>query len=196
MLWQETIERHEQRRNDIERPILEPHEIGLPPEELHARLGQSSVIELSPAKIEPQPGAARVMNFPSRAAPRLRLDPRATDPAAALGAFLETFTGRVLLAAESAGRRELLLQLLNARGIAVEQVAGWHEFLRATGRIALAVSPTAQALVLESPPLAVVTEELIFGARNRRARGGAPNAIGGDPQGAHRPAPRFACGAR
>jgi len=170
MLWQETIERYEQRRHDVERPILAPHEIGLPPEELHERLSQVSVIELSPARAEPQAGSPPTMNFPSRAPPRLRIDPRAADPAAALGDFLSAFGGRVLLAAESAGRREILLQLLHARDVAVEQVAGWQEFLESAGRLALTVSPAASALLLESPPLALVTEELIFGERAQQAR--------------------------
>jgi transcription-repair coupling factor (superfamily II helicase) len=169
-VWQEANERYEQRRHDLERPVLEPREIVLPPEELQSRLGAVPVVELSSAKIEPQPDTAPGMNFPSRAPPRLRLDPRATDPAASLGDFLTTFRGRVLLAAESAGRREILLQLLRARDIAVEQAADWREFVHGAAPVALTVSAAANALLLDSPPLAIVTEELIFGERAQQAR--------------------------
>jgi len=169
-VWQEVIDRHEQRRHDIERPVLAPHEIGLSPDELRQHLERLPVVELTPAKVEARPGAQPTLNFPSRAPPRLRVDPRAAEPAAALGDFLDSFAGRVLLAAESAGRREILLQILAARGIAVEQVAGWQEFLQSPGRVALTVSPAASALLLESPPLALITEELIFGERAQQAR--------------------------
>ena len=47
----------------------------------------------------------------------MRVDPRAEQPAAELAAHIESTPGRVLLAAESAGRRELLLELLRGRGV-------------------------------------------------------------------------------
>ena len=169
-LWQETNERYEQRRHDIERPVLAPHEIGVPPEELREHLERVPMVDLTPTKAEPQAGSHPNANFPSHAPPRLRVDPRAADPGAALGDFLGTFAGRVLLVAESAGRREILLQMLQARAVDVELVGGWHEFLHAKGRIALTVSPAANALLLESPPLALITEELIFGERAQQAR--------------------------
>ena len=46
-------------------------------------------------------------------------------------AFLHGFAGRALLAAESAGRREILLELLRGRGIEATQFEDWHAF---TGR--------------------------------------------------------------
>ena len=58
-----------------------------------------------------------MQNFPSAAPAAVRIDPRAEQPAAELAAHLASAEGRVLLAAESAGRRELLLDLLRARGI-------------------------------------------------------------------------------
>ncbi len=100
-VWQETTERFEQRRHDVERPVLEPREISLPPGELRESVGRFPVVEVSTAKVELQAQVGPAANFPTRAPPHLRVDPRAPEPAAALGEFLRSFEGRVLLAAES-----------------------------------------------------------------------------------------------
>ncbi len=170
-VWQETIERFDQRRHDIERPVLEPREISLPPEELRAAVERLPVVEVWTIKVDPQPQAPlAAVNFPARAPPRLRIDPRAAEPAAALGEFLNGFEGRVLLAAESAGRREVLLHMLRARRVDVAIVDDWRQFASADTKIALSVAPAANALLLESPHLALITEELIFGERAQQVR--------------------------
>ena len=169
-VWQETVERFEQRRHDLERPVLAPLEIILQPAELRASIGRLPVVEVSTTKVDVSAVAVPAVNFPTRAPPLLRIDPRATEPAAALGEFLKSFAGRVLLAAESAGRREVLLQVLRARQIDVAIVDDWRQFATGDMRVALSVSSAANAMLLESPPLALVTEELIFGERAQQAR--------------------------
>ena len=169
-VWQETVERFEQRRHDVERPVLEPGEISLPPNEVRTSVARFAVIEVSSAKVELRAHHGAAANFPTRAPPQLRVDPRAVEPAAALGEFLTTFEGRVLLAAESAGRREVLLQILRARKVDVAIVDDWWQFTSGDMKIALSVSSAANALLLDSPPLALITEELIFGERAQQAR--------------------------
>ena len=169
-VWQETTERFEQRRHDVERPVLEPREISLPPVELRSAVARFPRVEVSSAKLELSAQSAPAANFPTRAPPHLRVDPRAAEPAAALGEFLKTFEGRVLLAAESAGRREVLLQVLRARQVDVAIVDDWRQFASGDLRVALTVSSAANALLLEQPPLALITEELIFGERAQQAR--------------------------
>ena len=168
LLWNEIIERYEQRRHDVERPVLAPHEIFMQPEELLTRVGATRRIAVSPHKVEGD-GAADT-NFSSRLPPTLRLARQAEDPGAALQNFLASFAGRALLAAESAGRREILLELLRGRGIEPTQFEDWHTFLAGTARVGLTVSPSAGALLLENPPLALITEEQIYGERAQQAR--------------------------
>src|SRR5262245_22388481 len=103
VLWQDIVERYEQRRHDAERPLLSPPEIFLTPEELHERVGRADRVALGRVKLEAAGTDPNVMNFPTHAPPRLRVDPRAAEPAAALVHFLRDFEGRVLLAAESTG---------------------------------------------------------------------------------------------
>ena len=78
---------------------------------------------------------------------------------------------RVLLAAESAGRRELLLELLRPYRAAVKVVANWQEFLDAgDAHIAVAVAPIASGVTLRDPPITIYAEEQLFGERARQER--------------------------
>ncbi|HEY7378208.1 MAG TPA: transcription-repair coupling factor [Steroidobacteraceae bacterium] len=169
ILWNEIVERYEQRRHDVERPVLAPAEIFLQPEELLARIDAARLIEISPHKVDPTTGGAGV-NLPSRLPPSLRLAMQADNPGAALQTFLAQFAGRVLLAAESAGRREILLQLLIGRGIEPTLFDGWQAFTSGAARVGLTVSSSAGALLLDVPPIALITEEQIFGERAQQAR--------------------------
>jgi transcription-repair coupling factor (superfamily II helicase) len=170
LLWNDIVERYEQRRHDTERPVLAPEEIFLQPEEVLAQLSAGTVIEVSPHKIEPGLAAETAVNFPSRLPPSLRMGAHADNPGAALHAFVLGFPGRVLFAAESAGRREILLDLLRGRDIEVTLFEDWRAFVDSTAPLGLTVSSSAGALLLDAPPLALITEEQIFGARAQQAR--------------------------
>jgi transcription-repair coupling factor (superfamily II helicase) len=170
LLWNDIVERYEQRRHDTERPVLAPEEIFLQPEEVLAQLSAGTRIEVSPHKIEPGLAAETAVNFPSRLPPSLRMGQHADDPGAALHAFVLGFPGRVLFAAESAGRREILLDLLRGRDIEVTLFEDWRAFVDSTAPLGLTVSSSAGALLLDTPPLALITEEQIFGARAQQAR--------------------------
>jgi transcription-repair coupling factor (superfamily II helicase) len=171
--WQEIGERHEPRRHDIARPLLDPAEVFLPPAELAARLAALPRVVAGAVKVEPfAAGAAGLpyCNYASLAPPPLRIDPRAAPPAAALLAFVDAFAGRVLLAAESAGRRELLLELLHRLARFPQPVAGFAEFRAAAARLAITVAPAAGGLLLPAEGLALVTEEQLYGERARQER--------------------------
>ncbi len=171
--WEEIGERHEQRRHDIERPLLNPAEVFLPPEELATRLEALPRIVAGSVKVEPFAAAdagVPFRNFGTEAPPALRIDPRAEPPAAVLLAFLDRFAGRVLLAAESAGRREVLLELLHRLERFPKAVAGWAEFRAAEEPLAITVTAAASGLYAPGGGLALVTEEQLFGERARQER--------------------------
>src|SRR6185295_13021089 len=103
---------YEQRGHDASRPILPPAEVFMPVAELTQRLAQFRRIELSRVELDPLTQPLPHRNFRTRQPPQLRVDVRSVSPARELVAFLREFQGRVLIAAESAGRREMLLDLL------------------------------------------------------------------------------------
>jgi len=157
-------ERYEQRRHDSERPILTPAELFLDPAEATRRLDAYPRIRVWP---EAHPDGVR---FNTTTLPPVALHNRAGEPAADLKAFLDDFSGRVLIAAESAGRREMLLEMLRRFQILPRVVEDWRAFLADDAPLAITVAPLEQGLCLEEPKLAVLTEALLQGERVRQSR--------------------------
>src|SRR5262249_26428495 len=150
--WQDIGARYEDRRHDLERPVLAPAELFLDPGQLAAGFEAFSGITLDAFKAEtelagPSPG---VHNFPTTAPRELRLEVRGGEPFAALDEFLRGFDGRVLLAADSGGRREVLHEMLRAHQHAVQVVPSWSAFLSAQARLALTVAPDIEGLTLSA----------------------------------------------
>jgi len=169
--WQEIEARHEAHRHDIERPLLAPAELYVPPNELLAQLDALPRITIDPFKAEiggeSDPG---VRNFPTAAPREMRLDVRADQPLAPLDAFMAGYQGRVLIAADSAGRREVLVEMLRGHHTPVTPVDGWGAFVRGEARFALTVAPEIDGLTLIDPPIALLAESQLFGARARQER--------------------------
>ena len=169
--WEEIAARYEAHRHDIERPLLAPAEVYAPPRDVLAHLQAFPSITLEAVKSEhaaDATGASR--NFPSVAPRELRLDVRADEPLAPLDAFLANYAGRVLIAVDSAGRREVLVDMLRGHRTSVAPVEGWGAFAGGTGRFALTVAPEIEGLTITSPAITVLAESQLFGARARQER--------------------------
>ena len=161
--WTQIGERYEQRRHDLERPILAPTDLWLEPETIAAELHKRPRIALQAFE-----HATGGINFGSSAPPALRIDSRAQEPAEKLLAFLKTFRGRVLFAAESAGRREYLNDLLTRRDIHPTNVPDWIGFNGDRAPYAICVAPLERGLHLPEAGLAIIAEEQLFGERARQ----------------------------
>jgi transcription-repair coupling factor (superfamily II helicase) len=181
--WADAEARYQDRRHDLERPVLRPQELFLAPAELDEALARFATVTLDAFKADTELGGARagLRNFPSAAPRELRLDMRAERPLAPLDTFVREFHGRVLIAADSPGRREVLGEMLRAHGHEVATVAGWEAFAAGGARLALAVAPDIEGLTLTEPPIALIAEAQLFGARarqeRRRKRASDPEAI-------------------
>jgi transcription-repair coupling factor (superfamily II helicase) len=168
-LWQGIVLRHEQLRHDRHRPILDPGELYLPPADFRSAYAAWPQVELRSFEWPPET-TGRVQNFASAAPAVVRIDPRAEQPVAELEAHLAASPGRVLLAAESAGRRELLLDLLRARSIRAKLFDNFASFIAGDQKLGVTVSPTVSGLRLQTPPLEILTESQLFGDRARQER--------------------------
>jgi len=169
-IWESIQDRYEQRRHDIERPLLPPTALYLSPEEAGTRAAALPWIVASNTKVEPTTAAGPWHNFGTGQPPSLRLDPRAEEPAAPLSRYLSAFAGRVLLATDSAGRREVVAGLLRDHGLEPQVVAGWDAFLGGDAPLCLTVAPDVRGLVLPGGKLSLVAEEQLFGERARQER--------------------------
>jgi transcription-repair coupling factor (superfamily II helicase) len=168
-LWDGIVDRHEQLRHDRQRPILDPAEVYLPPAEFLQQFTAWPRVQLHNFEWPPG-GDAPVQNFSSTAPAAVRVDARADEPAAELVAHLNTSPARVLLAAESAGRRELLLDLLRSRQIEPKVFDDFPGFLASGLSLGITVSGTVSGLKLGEPPLEILTESQLFGDRARQER--------------------------
>ena len=133
--WTNTAERYEQRAHDIERPVLPPAELYLSPEQLREQLNKRLRVEVV------ESGHEHAVDSGTLPAPELPLNRKGEEPGTSLRHFLESYPGRVLVAADSAGRREALMETLAAAGLRPQNVDGWPAFLGASS--ALSVAQTA-----------------------------------------------------
>ncbi len=169
--WEALKARHSSLGSDHTRPLLEPREICLPPDEVRAGLKRYTRIEFGKA---PAPERAGAGDFPATSLEELQLSEKADAPAR-VQALLALKGTRLLFCAETAGRREMLAEILRRAGARADAVAGWQDFLTSDARVALAVAPLAAGFALGTPRIAVVAESALFGRRvlQRRRRGRA-----------------------
>ncbi len=158
--------RYEQRRHDLERPLLPPARLYLDDDELTALAKAFPTVQLQGAELEGRrKGYADYHNFATCTLPPLALQARAERPAGALQDFMAGSAKRVLFVAESAGRREHLLNTLQDYRIKPKLMQDWSAFQESDEPVGLAVAPLEQGLFLEDSGLALVTEALLYGER-------------------------------
>jgi transcription-repair coupling factor (superfamily II helicase) len=168
-LWNGIAERHEQLRHDRRRPILDPGEIYLTPAEFFESYSAWARVELHNFEWPAEAGEG-IQNFASVAPASVRIDARAAEPAAELVSHIGTSSARILLAAESAGRRELILDLLRGREVQAKVFDDFAAFMASGLKLGITVSAAASGLKLDSPPLEILTESQLFGDRARQER--------------------------
>ncbi|HBC00425.1 MAG TPA: transcription-repair coupling factor, partial [Pseudomonas sp.] len=176
--WSDVRNRYEERRVDPERPLLPPAELFMPVEDCFARLKLWPRVVASQQDVEPGIGRER---FTAQALPELAIEAKASEPLGKLRRFLDEYAGRVLFTAESAGRREVLLELLARLKLRPQEVEGWEEFLASQERLAITIAPLDEGLQLDD--VALVAESPLFGQRvmqrrrREKSRDGGENVI-------------------
>jgi len=163
--WTQTAERYDQRAHDIERPVLPPAELYLPPEQLREQLNKRLRVEVVDA------GHEHAVAAGTQPAPELPLNRKGEEPGTSLRHFLSSYPGRVLITADSAGRREALIETLAAAGLKPQNVEGWTAFLAADAqRFAITIAGLEQGFALTKPAITVLTERELYGERVRSER--------------------------
>ncbi|AND67585.1 transcription-repair coupling factor [Dyella thiooxydans] len=181
--WTQTAERYDQRAHDIERPVLPPTELYLSPEQLREQWNKRLRVEIVPS------GHEHSVDVGTQPAPEVPLNRKGEEPGTSLRHFLASYKGRVLVAADSAGRRESLIEQLAAAGMKPANVDGWSGFLsrhpgesRNDGKLAtdgkagpapafaITIAPLEQGFALTKPAITVLTERELFGERVRSER--------------------------
>ncbi|HTJ93743.1 MAG TPA: transcription-repair coupling factor [Pararobbsia sp.] len=162
----DTKQRYAFMSHDRERPILEPSKLFLTDEDLFILAKPFARLAL-PAPTDTGSGdwAAPL--------PNLAVDRHADDPVMALRSFVGAAGGegpRVVMLAESAGRRETIAQLLADNHLRPQLIDSFDTFAATPGQtFALAVGPLASGFMLRSEGFAVVTENELYGKLARRS---------------------------
>jgi transcription-repair coupling factor (superfamily II helicase) len=162
--WNDTRERHRFLQHDPERPILPPEELFLKTDAFFTQTQPHATLAIRGS--EPVDWA--------RPLPDVSVDRGATEPLDRLQRHLDATAHRVLLVAESEGRRESLLELLRDHRIDPPSVATLAEFESSDEKIAITAAPLAAGFHWQRPEGAIqfITETELFasspGGRRRR----------------------------
>ncbi len=173
--YAEAEDRFQQRKYDVDRPLLKPESLFLSADELAQRTEVFARIIIEKAENIGQ--GQNAVNFNCRPLPLVTIDAKLEQPAQALQQFVGDFVGRILFVAESAGRREALMEKLRQYKINAKQVENWDVFLQSDVSPCILVAPMDQGLWLELeqkkiPAIAIITESALSGekAQQRRRR--------------------------
>ena len=164
--YAEAEERFQQRKYDIERPLLKPEQLFLSADALAQKVASFARITLD------EQAVIESGEFTCRSMPNVMLDTKLAKPADALLQFLDSFTGKVLFVAESAGRREGLIDKLRTYKIAVKVIDSWQAFLKSEVSPCMLVAPMESGVCLDNPAIAIITESQLSGEKvlQRRRR--------------------------
>ncbi|MCI0654273.1 MAG: transcription-repair coupling factor [Methylococcaceae bacterium] len=165
----ETLCRYEQRRHDINRPILNPEVLFLSPREMDETIARMPRIQLQAAP-DPSDNINAIVNFDTQPLADISLKPQNKRPTEVLEAFIDQFRGRVLFVAETAGHREALMDMLRKQGIFPEAVSDWKDFLASRAALCLVVAPMDQGLLMQAAGIAIITESQLTGQRAQQRR--------------------------
>ncbi|MFT3850078.1 MAG: transcription-repair coupling factor [Propionivibrio sp.] len=163
--WRDAQTRYDMLSGEKTRPLLPPHELFLNEEAFFTAAKPYTRLVLTKGN----EGATQPV-------PAIAVDRRADDPLTRLKAFVDGFDGRILLLAESAGRRETLAALFAEYDLKPDASADLPGFLAGESRLALGVAPLHEGFLLTPhsslfTQYAFITEaELYAGSPSRRSR--------------------------
>ncbi len=155
--WTDLQGRYKMLGGDRARPVLPPTDLFLRDEEFFVAAKALPQLHLKTAGGNAANAAATL--------PPLAVDRKADDPLASLRGFLGAHAGRILLLAESPGRRQTLNDYLveyDLPAVGCESFAG---FLSGDEAFMLGVGPLSGGLLLDG--LAVITENELYAATAR-----------------------------
>ncbi|MBB1074581.1 transcription-repair coupling factor [Rhodoferax sp. 4810] len=173
--WQDTRERYRLVQGDPERPVLPPDALFLSAEQFYARVNQHAQLALrsaaaptatddadkqSPLFAAEQPSA--YVEFD--ALPPITVIRGADDPLASLKRHIRNTQQRVLVLAESDGRRASLLDFLHSSQFDPPSFDSLQEFLTSEEKIGIATSSLATGFSWLESGVDFVTETELFAA--------------------------------
>jgi transcription-repair coupling factor (superfamily II helicase) len=159
--WTDAQGRYRLLSGDKDRPLLPPAELFLATDAFFTQVKAYSRLDIE------QGGSGL-----AHPVPPISVDRREAHPVAKLQGFIDGSTGKTLIVAPSAGRRETLHEYLAEHGLDATLVDNWADSLSHAARILLTHGPLAEGFVTADGALAVITETELYAIppKTRRAR--------------------------
>ena len=158
--WEEIDTRFQEYGIDPRRPLLPPARGFVPVEELYADLKRYSILELN-TNFDTQVHNSTNFQHP----PNLQETVAGNTAMERLEHFLRDHKAPVLLAAETTGRREILLESLAQHNLKPEPVKSWTNFIQHEIAFAITVAPVDRGIYLGPNNPTLVVENQLFGER-------------------------------
>ncbi|KQP17716.1 transcription-repair coupling factor [Pseudorhodoferax sp. Leaf267] len=167
--WQDTRDRHRLLQGDPDRPVLPPEALFLSSEQFYAQSNQHAQLALRPAQAL---GADDTPYAEFAPLPALSVVRGADEPLARLTGHLRNTQQRVLLLAESDGRRESLLDFVRASALAPPVFDSLADFEASDEKLGMATAALGAGFAWLEAGIDFVTETELFaagpGVRRRR----------------------------
>jgi transcription-repair coupling factor (superfamily II helicase) len=164
--WQDTKDRYRLVQGDPERPALPPEALFLSAEQFYTGTNQHAQLALRPSAKD-NVGDSQDSNADNTLAqplPDLTVVRGAEEPLAKLQAHIRSTPNRVLILAESAGRRESLLDFLRAGGVNPPAFDNLQEFQSSDEKIGIATAALNSGFHWFEAGIDLVTETELFAA--------------------------------
>ena len=160
--WQDTKDRFRLAQGDPERPALAPDTLFLSAEQFYAQANQHAQLALRPS--ESPEGSDTAWGSAFQRLEELAVARGAEDPLARLKAHIRNTQHRVLLLAESDGRRESLLDFLRASSLIPPAFDSLAEFLASDEKMGITTAALNSGFGWLEPGIDFVTETELFAA--------------------------------
>ncbi len=165
----EVDRRYEDRRHDITRPILPPQKIFLETNEFFGLMKQFPRLRFHEDAVEITKPYHHNLNC--LVPPQLAIEAKAQQPLHRLKNYLQQQNQqRILFCAESAGRRETLLEMLQRIDVQPKLFNDWQAFLADDARLGLTIGSLETGFALPAQGIHLITESQLFGQQVMQQR--------------------------
>ncbi len=184
--WQDIEYRYENRRYDPTRPLLPPEQLFLTKESLYTALKPFARVTIAPANIQASEQETHLVErakssaiyFDVKPLPDLTINHKLKQPFELINQFIQDkeTANKILFIAESQGRRESVLELLNRDNIKPMLFDSLDDFINSNELLGICVNALNQGFSFQAKgtakknAIALITEAELLGSHVRQSR--------------------------
>jgi len=154
---------------DPEWPVMKPQQVFLGANDVRHAVKTHGMVNLIKLNLK---GEKNLVRFNSDEPTQFNVQAGAEEPFRGFIDYLNNAENNILLAAESAGRREALLELLSSYRLHPKNIESWQDYINCPNSLAITIADLDAGLKLPNENLEIITESQLYGDRvfQRRRR--------------------------